>query len=275
MSQPSSLQAAAWLGAHALGLYAVVSVALLAVTLLARRWLQRAAPLSCGMRLALGGALAGLGSLVFAWLAVELPAGRALSAWDVAFANALASVVPPGVVLAAALITRLGDPTTLVLLGVAVGLVLLLRRHVGLMLAWAVTLAGNGVLNAAWKHFFARVRPLHAADGASALGFSFPSGHSSGAVVTYGMLAYLGLRLLPPRWHRPVLLAAVLLAFSVGASRIILGVHFPSDVAAGFAWGTVWLVICITGLELGDVLQRRASKRKAALIRSGRAPTAR
>lgn len=80
-------------------------------------------------------------------------------------------------------------------------------------------------------------------------GFSFPSGHSSGSVVAYGMLAYLSLRLLPVRWHLPSLLAMVALALTVGASRLFLGVHFASDVMAGFASGIAWLALCITSIE--------------------------
>ena len=268
MNEAASLQAAAWLGAHALVLYASVSVLLIVATLVGWRVLQHTAPprpqvpraATYGMRLAMGCALVGLGSVAFAWLAEELLDGPALSALDLAFTDALARAVPAEVVQAAALLTRLGDPATLGVLGVVVGAALLLRRHVGLMLGWAVVLGGNGLLNPALKQLFARMRPLYAAQGASAHGFSFPSGHSSGTVVAFGMLAYLGLRLLPPRWHLPVLLAAVLLAFSVGVSRIILRVHYASDVAAGFASGTAWLAVCVTGIEFGRWLRHRAAR---------------
>ncbi len=266
MSDAAAVPAAAWLGAHVLVLYAAVALLLVAVTLLGWRLLTH--PTQCGpqrlaagqthgLRLAMGCALIALGSAAFAWLAAGLRGGRALSALDVVFTDALARTVPAGVVQAAALLTRLGDPATLAGLGVAVGTALLLGRHVGLMLGWAVALGGNAVLNPALKHFFSRVRPVHAAEGASAMGFSFPSGHSSGTVVALGMLAYLGLRLLPPRWHLPVLLSAVLLAFSVGVSRIILRVHFASDVAAGFASGTTWLAVCVTGIEFGRWIRQR------------------
>jgi undecaprenyl-diphosphatase len=269
VNEAAALHAAAWLGAHALALYVAVSVLLMSVTLFGWRLLQLTAlprpqvppaTLAHGMRWATGCALVGLGSAAFAWLAEELLDGRALSALDLAFTDALALSVPDGIVQAAALLTRLGDPATLGVLGVVVGTALLLRRHVGLMLGWAVALGGNGLLNPALKQLFARMRPLHAAEGTSAMGFSFPSGHSSGAVVAFGMLAYLGLRLLPPRWHLPVLLAAVLLAFSVGVSRIILRVHYASDVAAGFASGTAWLAVCVTGIEFGRWLRHRAAR---------------
>jgi len=276
MNDAASLQAAAWLGTHALWLYAALSMLLVTVTLLGWRVLQHrprrpqvpgAFP-SHRMRLATGCALVALSSAVFAWLAEELLDGRALSLLDIAFTNALAQALPDGVVQAAALLTRLGDPATLGVLGVAVGAALLLRRQVGLMLGWAVALGGNGLLNPALKQLFARMRPLQAAEGASAAGFSFPSGHSSGTVVAFGMLAYLGLRLLPPRWHLPVLLVAVLLAFSVGVSRIILRVHFASDVAAGFASGTAWLAFCVTGIEFGRWLRHRATRAQGSAERA-------
>ena len=94
------------------------------------------------------------------------------------------------------------------------------------------------------------MRPLRDDGLVLAQGFSFPSGHSSGAVVAYGMLAYIALRFVPPRWHLALVLAAVSLVFMIGASRIFLRVHFASDVIAGFASGTAWLAVCIASVEL-------------------------
>jgi undecaprenyl-diphosphatase len=216
-----------------------------------------AAALSIGARLATGCSLAALGSATFVGLAELLRDGPVISALDLTFTAALVRAVPAGMVQAAAQLTRLGDPITLGALGAAIGAALLLRRRVGLMLGWALAMGGNGLLNPALKQQFARLRPLNAADGVSASGFSFPSGHSSGTVVAFGMLAYLGLRLMPQRRHLPVLLVAVLLAFSVGVSRIILRVHFASDVVAGFASGTAWLAVCVTGIEFGRWLRHR------------------
>ncbi len=99
-----------------------------------------------------------------------------------------------------------------------------------------LAIAGNGILNQSLKQLIGRIRPLNPEGALLVQGLSFPSGHSSGAVVAYGMLAYLALRLLPKAWHLPVLVAA--LAFTVGISRVVLRVHFASDVAAGFASGS-------------------------------------
>jgi len=78
---------------------------------------------------------------------------------------------------------------------------------------------------------------------------SFPSGHASGAVVAYGMLAYVLVKTLPSRWHQPVVMVATALAFSVGWSRIFIEVHFASDVLAAFASGTAWLTLVIVVTE--------------------------
>lgn len=98
-----------------------------------------------------------------------------------------------------------------------------------------LAIAGNDILNQSLKQLIGRIRPLNPEGALLVQGLSFPSGHSSGAVVAYGMLAYLALRLLPKAWHLPVLVAALALAFTVGISRVVLRVHFASDVAAGFA----------------------------------------
>ena len=59
------------------------------------------------------------------------------------------------------------------------------------------------------------------------------------------MLAYLAMRLLPPRWHLPVLLMAVGTIVTVGWSRVVLQVHFASDVLAGWLTGGAWLACCL------------------------------
>ncbi len=203
-----------------------------------------------GLLISLGGAT------VFAALAVQLVAGAALRQTDQALTDALRASVAPLTQQLFAVLTHLGDPATLTLLGLGVAVVLVLRRQRALALGWALALAGNGVLNQSLKQVFGRARPQEAHPLVSATGLSFPSGHSSGAVVAYGMLAYLALKLLPVRWQLPALLAAVTLVVTVGASRVFLRVHFAGDVLAGFASGTAWLALCITGMEL--VLWRRA-----------------
>src|SRR5690606_10315505 len=104
---------------------------------------------------------------------------------------------------------------------------------------------------------FERVRPLHDHGVAQAQGWSFPSGHSSGSVVAYGMLAYLVVRSVAPRWRMPVVLLGTAIAFTVGISRMLLQVHFASDVIAGFMSGLSWLAVCIVSIESARGFRRR------------------
>ena len=64
------------------------------------------------------------------------------------------------------------------------------------------------------------------------------------------MLAYVAVRLLPERWELPAVLVAAGLAFSIGCSRVFLQVHWASDVLAGLASGSAWLVVCVVSIEM-------------------------
>ncbi|MBF9266381.1 phosphatase PAP2 family protein, partial [Acidovorax cattleyae] len=142
-------------------------------------------------------------------------------------------------------VTHAGDTQVLAALAVVVGIALWWHRHRLLAACWAAALAGNGLLTRGFKHAFERVRPEHTHGVSVAEGYSFPSGHSSSSLVAYGMLAYLAVRLLPGRWHLPALLAAASVVFTVGWSRVVLQVHYASDVLAGWATGGAWLACCV------------------------------
>ncbi len=155
-----------------------------------------------------------------------------------------------------AVVTHFGDRPVLFAIGGIVTIVLWRHRYRLLAIGWALSLAGNAILNPMLKQLFERVRPLNEQGLAGEVGWSFPSGHTSGAMVTYGMLAYVALRTLASVWHLPVILAMVLIVLAVGFSRIFLQVHFASDVAAGFASGVAWLAVCILTIELIEHYQR-------------------
>ncbi len=248
-----------WVGQRGLPLFFVLLALLLAATCAcwwilrryteARRQQAISPTLFAGRRVMAGCASVLAGAGVFAWLAWQLAAGEALSRADQALTDALRISLPKAALQVFATLTHLADTATLTGLCIVMALLLITLGRRWLALGWVVALAGNGLLNQTLKQIFGRVRPLHPDSFVLAEGFSFPSGHSSGAVVAYGMLAYLALRLLPQRWHLPALLAALATAFTVGASRLFLSVHFASDIIAGFASGTAWLALCITVIE--------------------------
>lgn len=248
-------------GSHALAWFVGALLLLMLGTALGWWLLQRTAPrlrplahwppaVLLALCLAVGLVVIGTAAMVFVELAEAMDTEETLGRIDEALTESLRRSVAPAVLQGFAAITRLGDVATLVGLGVVVGLLLLAARRFVLALGWGTALGGNGLLNPALKSLFERVRPLHEHGLVHEAGFSFPSGHTSGSVVAYGMLAYVLMRLLPPRWHLPVLLTAVALAFGIGCSRVFLQVHWFSDVLAGFVSGSAWLLVCVLSSEL-------------------------
>ena len=142
-------------------------------------------------------------------------------------------------------LTHLGDTAVLTTLTLAVTAALWWRRHRLLAVGWLVAMAGNGLLTKILKDVFARVRPEHVHGAAQADGFSFPSGHSSASMVAYAMLAYLAVRLLPRAWQVPAVCCAGALIFTTGWSRVVLHVHYVSDVLAGWVLGGTWMVCTV------------------------------
>jgi undecaprenyl-diphosphatase len=146
-------------------------------------------------------------------------------------------------------ITHLGSAAVTI----AIALSLLLYAHaynpkfLAEVRVLAICLSGSWLTNEALKAFFQRARP-DAPALVSASGYSFPSGHAMISFAFYGLLGYLlwqyGRRQ-PGLTVRLGALVAWLLAITIGISRIYLGVHFPSDVIAGYAAGGVWLTGCV------------------------------
>lgn len=188
---------------------------------------------------------------LFALLAT-MPA--AVIACDQQLATAMRTGVPPAVLQAAFAITQLGNFETLVAIGLIVAVWLAIRRQWFDLGLWLAVTLGNGLLNRALKLAFARVRPLHDHGLVIEPAYSFPSGHASGSVAVYGLLTLLLLPRLPAPWRRPLLLATVTLILLIGTSRVILQVHFLSDVIAGYASATALLLSCIA---IGERLRQR------------------
>jgi undecaprenyl-diphosphatase len=122
------------------------------------------------------------------------------------------------------------------------------RWSVGLL--W-VSILGSGLINSSMKLFFERPRPQLFPWRAPYAGLSsFPSGHSMTAMVCYATLAYLVTRLEATKFlRRFTFFVAAVLIVSIGLSRMYLGVHYPTDVLAGFTMGLAWAAFCALGLE--------------------------
>jgi undecaprenyl-diphosphatase len=126
----------------------------------------------------------------------------------------------------------------------------------------AVASGGGGLLNLLLKGIFERARPDLFEGPIQLSTYSFPSGHAMGSIVAYGMLAFVGARLAGSRLLRLAMaIAAALIVFFVGLSRVYFGVHYPTDIIGGYLAGALWLAISILiVLAAEDYAQRRQAR---------------
>jgi membrane-associated phospholipid phosphatase len=149
----------------------------------------------------------------------------------------------PALVVVAHVLTLLGEPTVLIGAGFIVAAWLWRRRHGHLALALLlVILIGRG-LSEVQKYMIARVRPDLEPHLVMVQTSSFPSGHATSSMIFYLTLALALTR--DSKWHRPAALGAILLSLLIGLSRVMLGVHWPSDVVGGWAFGLLWVLLTL------------------------------
>jgi undecaprenyl-diphosphatase len=142
-------------------------------------------------------------------------------------------------------ITSLGGGAVLSLMtSLVVGYLLIERLYASAVLI-IVAVGGGTLLTAGLKGFFERDRPTVVPHLTDALAKSYPSGHSMMSSVVYLTLAVLLARTMKRRRVKIYLVStALFLSFLVGLSRVYLGVHYPTDVVAGWAGGTAWALLC-------------------------------
>jgi undecaprenyl-diphosphatase len=143
-------------------------------------------------------------------------------------------------------LTALGGVAALSLAILGTAGFFLLRHRIGSTVFLLAAAGGGMLLAAVSKDIFRRERPDLVAHGSLVETTSFPSGHSLMAAVVYLTLGVLIARSLPQRRLKAyVLCAAALLAILVGISRVYMGVHWPTDVLAGWIVGAAWAVLCL------------------------------
>jgi undecaprenyl-diphosphatase len=179
--------------------------------------------------------------LLFAWLANEVLEGETLR-FDNAVRNTVHSWAFPTLTSAMRGITQLGSPQFLILISIVLvwRLAWMGRKRAAVILT--VGAIGAVVLNQLLKLSFHRLRPDAFFGYVEPLGYSFPSGHAISSACFYGVAAAIVTARMQSRAGKALVWAgAALLAGLIGFSRIYLGVHYPSDVLAGYAAAIVWV----------------------------------
>ena len=182
--------------------------------------------------------------LALVWFAMlTLGAGAA----DTAILDFLYSGDRPVLATFARGFTIFGEGEVVVLISVAAAAYLLWRGHArrGLALI-AVTLIGRILVNVQ-KYAIGRFRPENEDHLVQVYSPSFPSAHSANTMIVFLTVALL-LSVGTP-WARPAAYAAIALSVLVGLSRVMLGVHWPSDVVGGWVFGLLWVLIALPRAE--------------------------
>jgi membrane-associated phospholipid phosphatase len=149
----------------------------------------------------------------------------------------------PGLVWTAEAVSNVFDPNVFRVVLTLIALVYLVRgeRHHA---AWlVVTVFGGAALGVVLKVVVGRARPVLPDPVSTAAGLSFPSGHALGASIGCCLLLLLTLRFLSRRGRIAAVVAAALIVGAVALARVVLGVHFVSDVVAGIMLGIAWVAV--------------------------------
>lgn len=139
-------------------------------------------------------------------------------------------------------VTKLGSTLYLIIVGSVAGIAFLALRWFRSLILFIVVMAGQAALHHGFKWLIARPRPANLINYRTAESFSFPSGHAIAALCLYGMIAWIITRRIEsPAVTACIWISTIVLTFLIGTSRVYIGIHYPTDVLAGFLAGFIWL----------------------------------
>jgi len=219
-----------------------------------------------GLHLTCGVVLIVLGSWVFGAIAKAIVQGDPLVQLDLAVSAFLHAQAEPAFTAAMLVVSFMGS-YVIVVASLLLGAILAWRRCWYDLSTLVLAVAGGELINLLLKALFARDRPTFPDPLVTAIGASFPSGHAMASMIFYGLMIYFGVRWLTAwRWRVLVVVTGTVLIVLIGFSRIYLGVHYLSDVLAGYAAGLTWLAFTITGVE---TWRRRRALRRGQVAEPG------
>jgi undecaprenyl-diphosphatase len=213
-----------------------------------------------GLSLLLGMVAAIATLIFFGWLTDEVLEGDAKRFDDVTRA-AVHSMASPALTTLAHFLSFIGSAFFLTIAAAAVIVIFALRRWGREAKLFALTMIGASVLNITLKLAFKRARPEPFFNLLPPDSYSFPSGHSLASCCFFaGLAAILSGRVKSRRARTLIWIAASIMFVLIGLSRIYLGVHYPTDVIAGFSAALIWIVVVrFVELQLARRRKRRAN----------------
>jgi membrane-associated phospholipid phosphatase len=210
--------------------------------------------LSLSLLLGLGTAIGAL--IVFGWLADEALEGDA-RAFDDATRAAVHQLASPLFTSIMRGFSFVGSTIALSIATIFVVIRFAVRKWKREAILFALTMIGAGLLNITLKLAFKRPRPVPFFNLSPPESYSFPSGHSLTSAVFFGALAaILTARIESRRVQAAIWIVSTTMFLLIGLSRIYLGVHYTTDVIAGFAAALIWILV-VRFVEMGFVRRRR------------------
>ena len=197
--------------------------------------------------------------ILFAWLSEEVFEGE-LRRFDMGVRMKVHELFSPQMTKFMQAMTFLGSVGFLLTLFLLITAIWIIRKKYRSAAWLAVAAGGSVILDVSLKLSFHRPRPMPFV-GMAPTSYSFPSGHSLSSLCFYGVLAgLLCARIRNPALRKAIWIAAALLVLAIGISRIYLGVHYPTDVIAGYIAAGAW----VSSLLLAMYANREAKRESSA-----------
>jgi membrane-associated phospholipid phosphatase len=176
---------------------------------------------------------------VFGLLALEVWQNEGGFPWDVPILMAIHKTAQPQLDIFALSVTKFGSFWTAIPIFSAIALVLLLLKRWRSLAYVLTTVLGSAVINRTVKEFMHRVRPDLWESSVHELSYAFPSGHAMTSMTLIAVLVVLAWN---SQWRWLVLIFGSLFVVAIGWTRLYLGVHFPSDILAGWMVALAWAI---------------------------------
>jgi undecaprenyl-diphosphatase len=203
-----------------------------------------------GLHVTIGVLVTILGAWMFSEIAENLGPTTPEVVLDQRVANWFHTHARPELTALARALTFCGSVGFVAAVSVACAIYFVAIRGWNRLIALAVTMGGGSLLNLVLKHFFHRQRPVFENPLVTLSSFGFPSAHTMGSTLLYGLLALICVRFTKTIGARTVIVAAATLLIAlIGLTRIYLGAHYLTDVLGAIAIGVAWLAFCWTTTE--------------------------